>query len=310
MLPSNPLPRSPGVVAAIGARRIAALLYLGPVVFLLSTIALVIGLWKKIDLGGVEYGAVVVLAGLGVVSAVSLRRRLEQVSQALERAQRTTTVGLVTAGFAHEMKNALTVILGFTELARTAAERPTPPTDPKVTRHLRELEGEVRRTVKQLSSFLSYAGGEKVARLPRDLNELVKEALVTVRPMARMKELSLDDTLGAPPKVNCDPFALHQLLLNLLLNALDFAKERITVTTGVTPGGQAEIAVQDDGSGVPEEDRERIFQRFVTTRAGGNGLGLTTSREIAESHGGTLTLGPGPGARFVVQLPAAAPGPG
>ena len=131
--PNRP-PRSPGLVAAIGARRIAALLYLGPFVFLLSTIALVIGLWKKIDLGGVEYGAVVVLAGLGVVSAVSLRRRLEQVSQALERAQRTTTVGLVTAGFAHEMKNALTVILGFTELARTAAERPEPPTDPKVTR--------------------------------------------------------------------------------------------------------------------------------------------------------------------------------
>ena len=302
--PNRP-PRSPGLVAAIGARRIAALLYLGPIVFLLSTIALVIGLWKRIDLGGVEYGAVVVLAGLGVVSAVSLRRRLEQVSQALERAQRTTTVGLVTAGFAHEMKNALTVILGFTELARTAAERPAPPTDPKVTRHLRELEGEVRRTIKQLQSFLSYAGGEKVARLPRDLNELVKETLTTVRPMARMKELSLDETLGAPPKVNCDPFAVNQLLLNLLLNALDFAKERITLTTGVTENGQAEITVQDDGSGVPEEDRERIFQRFVTTRAGGNGLGLTTSREIAESHGGTLTLGPGPGARFVVRLPAA-----
>jgi signal transduction histidine kinase len=61
---------------------------------------------------------------------------------------------------------------------------------------------------------------------------------------------------------------------------------------------------------VPVPDRARIFQRFVTTRAGGNGLGLSTSREIAEAHGGTLTLASeGPGACFVVRLPAAEPVP-
>ena len=61
----------------------------------------------------------------------------------------------------------------------------------------------------------------------------------------------------------------------------------------------------DDGPGVPEKDRERIFQRFVTTRPGGNGLGLSTSREIAQAHGGTLTLveTAGGGATFVLQLP-------
>ncbi len=294
------------MVAAIGARRVAALLYFGPVVFLLATLVLVIGLWKKIDLGGVVYGAVVVLATLGVVSAISLRRRLAQVSAALERAQRTTTVGLVTAGFAHEMKNALTVILGFTELARTATERPDVAQDPqKAARHLREVDGEVRRTIKQLQTFLSYAGGEKVPRLARDVNELVKEALAMVRPMARMKELQLDDQLGAPPRVYCDPFMLHQLLLNLLLNGLDFAKTTLTVRTGKTSDGFAEIVIEDDGAGVPPEDRERIFQRFVTTRKGGNGLGLSTSREIAEDHGGTLELGDGPGAVFVVRLPGA-----
>ena len=298
------MPRSPGMIAAIGARRVAALLYAGPAVFLIATIVLVVGLYKKIDLGGVVYGAVVMLAALGVVSALTLRRRLAQVSAALERAQRTTTVGLVTAGFAHEMKNALTVILGFTELARTAAERPDVAQDPqKAARHLREVDAEVRRTVKQLQTFLSYAGGEKVPRLARDLNELVKEALAMVRPMARMKELQLDDQLGAPPKVHCDPFMLHQLLLNLLLNGLDFAKTKLTVRTGKTADGFAEIVISDDGAGVPPEDRERIFQRFVTTRKGGNGLGLSTSREIAEDHGGTLRLEDGPGAVFVVRLP-------
>jgi signal transduction histidine kinase len=65
------------------------------------------------------------------------------------------------------------------------------------------------------------------------------------------------------------------------------------------------VTVADDGPGVAPEDRARIFQRFVTTRPGGNGLGLSTSREIAQAHGGSLTLRDGgPGAVFVLQLPA------
>ncbi|MFL5457183.1 MAG: ATP-binding protein, partial [Myxococcales bacterium] len=114
-------------------------------------------------------------------------------------------------------------------------------------------------------------------------------------------------SMGDPPRVSCDPFAVRQMLLNLLLNALDFAHTRIVVTTSRSAEGDAEVIVADDGPGVPPQDRTRIFQRFVTTRAGGNGLGLTTSREIAEAHGGSLTLlDSSPGATFAVRLPAAA----
>ena len=297
---------APGILAAIHARRIVVLaLYWGPVVFLLSTVALVVSLYKGINLGGVVYGGVVVLAALGVGSAWSLQRRLQEISNALERAQRTSTVGLLTAGFAHEMKNALTVVLGFAELARTAAERAA--TEPKVTRYLRELENETRRTVAQLQSFLSYTSGERVPRRPQDVNELVADALTMIRPMARMKELLVEQQTGEPPRVDCDPFAIRQLLLNLLLNGLDFARGRIVITTARAADGAAEVLVADDGAGVPEKDRERIFQRFVTTRPGGNGLGLSTSRQIAEAHGGTLTLAEtsGGGATFALRLPAA-----
>jgi signal transduction histidine kinase len=254
---------------------------------------------------GVVYVAVAVLAALGAASGYVLRRRLHDLSRALERAQRTSTVGLLTAGFAHEMKNALTVILGFAELSRTAAEKTG--TDPKVLRHLREVENETRRTVAQLQSFLSYSAGERAPPVPHDVNELVRDALAWVKPMARMKELLVEETAGEPPRVACDAFAVRQLLLNLLLNALDFARTRIVVTTR-SADGAAEVTVADDGPGVPQQDRKRIFQRFVTTRPGGNGLGLTASREIAEAHGGSLTLlDSSPGATFAVRLPAAPP---
>jgi len=299
-------PVSPGILAALRARNIAvAALYWGPIVFLVSTIALVVSLWRGIDLGGVYYAGVVVLAGLGVVSALRLRARLGEISTALERAQRTSTVGLLTAGFAHEMKNALTVVLGFAELARTAAERTR--ADEKVGRHLKELENETRRTVAQLQSFLSYSSGEKVQKRPQDLNDLVADALQMVKPMARIKDLLMEQTKGNAPKVDVDPFAIRQLILNVLLNALDFARSRIAITTARTADGQAEVIVSDDGPGVPKKDRERIFQRFITTRPGGNGLGLSTSREIAQAHAGTLVVREteGGGATFVLTLPPA-----
>jgi len=304
-VPATRKATSPGVAAAHAARRIALLaVYFGPVVFLLATAILVIGLWKGLNLGGLLYLAVAVLAALGAASGYVLQRRLHDISGALERAQRTSTVGLLTAGFAHEMKNALTVILGFAELSRTAAEKAS--TDPKVLRHLREVENETRRTVAQLQSFLSYSAGDRAPHIPHDVNELVRESLTMVRPMARMKELVVEETAGEPPRVSCDPFAVRQMLLNLLLNALDFARSRIVVTTSRSADGDAEVVVADDGPGVPAQDRQRIFQRFVTTRAGGNGLGLTTSREIAEAHGGSLTLLDSPGgATFAVRLPAA-----
>src|SRR5256886_1113555 len=162
-------PTSPGILAALRARKIAvAALYWGPIIFLLSTIVLVVSLWKGINLGSLQYLAVLLLAAGGVASAWTLQRRLAEISVALERAQRTSTVGLLTAGFAPEMKNALPVVLGFAELARTAAERAQ--SDAKGTRHLKELENETRRTVAPLQSFLSYSAGEKVARRPPDVN--------------------------------------------------------------------------------------------------------------------------------------------
>ena len=137
------------------------------------------------------------------------------------------------------------------------------------------------------------------------MNELVNDALQMVRPMVRIKDLQLTQTAGEPPRVDADPFAIRQLLLNLLLNALDFASTRITIGTSRTADGSAEVVVADDGPGVPPENRERIFRRFVTTRPGGNGLGLATSRDIAQAHGGTLALREGEGATFVLTLPPA-----
>src|SRR5207237_10690017 len=106
--------------------------------------------------------------------------------------------------------------------------------------------------------------------------------------------------------IDCVPLGIRKRLRDLLLHALDYAGHRISIATSRTADGRAEVVVADDGPGVPAENRERIFQRFVTTRPGGNGLGLATIRDIARAHGGTLALRDGgPGATFVLTLPPA-----
>jgi signal transduction histidine kinase len=95
-------------------------------------------------------------------------------------------------------------------------------------------------------------------------------------------------------------------LLNLRRYAPRLPSGRGSASAPRTQDGQAEVIVADDGPGVAPENRDRIFLRFVTTRPGGNGLGLSTSREIAQAHGGTLLLRDGPpGATFVLTLPPA-----
>lgn len=246
-------------------------------------------------------------AALGALALhLRLRRKLAGLRRDLMRAQRSATAGRVTAGLAHELKNSLTVVAGFADLARGAAER-APGTDAKVLRHLRELDAEARRTAAFLQQFVAQADAPPAARAPHDVRDLLREALRLVGPMARLKELQLASEWGEAPRVSCDAAAIREVLLNLLLNALEFARGRISVAAGPGPGGGCEVRVEDDGPGVPAELRDRLFERSAGARPGGNGLGLWLGREVAEAHGGTLTLrpGPGPGACFVLRLPSA-----
>jgi signal transduction histidine kinase len=115
----------------------------------------------------------------------------------------------------------------------------------------------------------------------------------------------------APVQVDGDPDQLERVIGNLLDNAVRHARERVVVTLSEDAEGWAELAVDDDGPGVPPADRDRVFERFTrldearSARDGGAGLGLAIAHDIAERHGGSLRIDSGgaPGARFVLRLP-------
>ena len=254
-----------------------------------------------------------VAASIGEPSrGVVLTLRDRTVARALEadarRADRLEALAGVAAGIAHEVKNPLGGIRGAAQLlSRTAegAER----------EYLDLIVREVDRIASLVDRLRDLSAPESGRREPVDLNRLLHE-LVRLQELtgeARI-DLDLDPSL---PTVDGDPEALRRAFLNLVRNALEAARAVVTVSTRVETGRRfrdregrlhplVRVVVEDDGAGIAEEARGKLFHPFFTTKPKGTGLGLATAQRVTHDHDGTIDLeaGAGGGARFVVTLVA------
>jgi len=223
-----------------------------------------------------------------------------------EHTRKLATVGGLAAGVTHEARNLLTGVVGFAHvlLAKTP--------EGEARDMLKLIDTEARRCVELLSSYLklSRSGAETTRFL--NVSEIVQpiERLVSYQLRERNCTLavSIQDDL---PRVLGSCGELQRVLINLVLNAADATGDggHVYVRAGCDDGQSVQISVTDDGPGVPDELRERIFEAFFSTKAvgDGTGLGLALSRRIVEAHRGVLVLEPdrGLGTTFTVQLPVA-----
>ena len=204
------------------------------------------------------------------------------------------------ADAAHELRSPLARMR--TELEVDAAHPAS--ADPAATARsvLAETVG-LQQLVDDLLLLARGDAGVTGRSIPVDLDDVVARA-VRSRDDARVVVAYL-----APVQVLGDGDQLERVVANLLDNAGRHARERVVVA--LAAGDAAELTVTDDGPGIPAADADRVFERFTrlddARTGGGAGLGLAIARDIAERHGGTLTVGsgPGPGARFVLRLPVA-----
>jgi signal transduction histidine kinase len=231
--------------------------------------------------------------------------RLQQREREVRRAEQLASLGQLAAGVAHEIRNPLTSIKMLVQSGQDG--------ETLTGEDLRVIEAEVRRMEGSLRTFLDFARPAKAERRPTELVGAVRGAFDLLRPRAERQGVGLVLRADGPVTVPADPSQLHQVLVNLGLNALDVMPGGGTLTVVVrpTPGG-AEAAVSDTGPGVRADVLPRLFQPFVSGKDTGLGLGLVIAKRIAEDHGGTLTGGnaPGGGARFVLTLSAHTDGGG
>ncbi|GAB4259960.1 ATP-binding protein [Deferrisoma sp.] len=231
----------------------------------------------------------------------------ERATRKLLENERLVAVGQIVAGVAHEVNNPLAAI----ESALFQVERCCQGDGTRYAGVIREGLERIRRVVGQLVD-LTRSG--EIRREPAALPEVFQSASLFAKMALKRKGVRLESA-GAVPDVAfpADRTKVHQVLLNLLLNAADAAGDGGTVRLEAGADEDAVwLAVEDSGPGVPSGDAERIFEPFFTTKppGKGSGMGLAISRRIAEGHGGTLTVERGrtlPGARFVLRLPRTNP---
>lgn len=235
-----------------------------------------------------------------------IARLARTVNDTLDRLERSDArQRQFTADASHELRNPLAAVRSRLEVA-LAVDRPD---RESVAAALADTE-RLQRIAADLLLLARLDGGPAPRTEPVDL------ALLAAEDAARRggSRVAVRVEAGTPVPAAGDPARLERALANLVDNAVRYARTEVVVRAARDGAGRALLEVLDDGPGIPEADRERVFERFVRLDAdrgrasGGTGLGLAIAREIARAHGGEVevTAGPGPegGARLALRLPA------
>lgn len=241
-------------------------------------------------------GWLVTVATLAIAFLVVL-----YLSRALVDQERLAAVGEMASAVGHELRNPLTSLMNTLFLLRSTIPAEAAP---DLERHLGTAEREARRAASITEDLMAFVRPRRASISLVDLEETARWALGSTPPPATVRvETALESAA-----VLADPDQVVEILANLLSNAYASMPAGGTVRVGAgADRGAVLLVVEDDGEGMDEAVRARVFEPFFTTRARGTGLGLAIVQRLVEEQGGTIAVesAPGQGARFLVRLPRA-----
>ncbi|MDD5085252.1 MAG: ATP-binding protein [Candidatus Omnitrophica bacterium] len=237
--------------------------------------------------------------------AVSFNKMTEELKDAQDtavRAEKLAAIGKLSSGIAHELRNPLGVMknvvyyLNMLELGKD---------NPDVTENIEVLSKEIERSDKIISDLLEFARAKKPALKSENVNDIVKDILKRLEISSAVEiTTELDNNL---PAVEADAIQLQHVFYNIATNALQAMEKdggRLKIRTGLK-GNFAEISFADTGCGIPEENRNKVFDPLFSTKQKGTGLGLSVCQSLVEGHHGMIEVEsqPGKGTTFTVKLP-------
>jgi signal transduction histidine kinase len=237
------------------------------------------------------------------------RRRVERYHyEQMKRADRLASIGEMAAGIAHEIKNPLAGIAGVIQVLKK---------DQAIGDQRRvvldEVLSQVERMDKAVRNLLSFARPPEPKMTLVDINELIGKLLDFLAPQFAKNGIAAERKLSpGMPWLTLDPDLVQQALINIALNAIQampdggrFAVETRAAKPGPDTEGSVEVVFRDTGKGITQDNLNRIFSPFFTTRQQGTGLGLSITQRIIEQHGGEIAVisSPGKGATFTITFP-------
>lgn len=217
-----------------------------------------------------------------------------QIQQRMRQQERVLATGRLAAGVAHEIRNPLNAI----QILIQRVEREIRPGG-EMEDKLHTFTGVIREELKRLNTiveeFLEFARSKPPSFKQCDPAKIVKDVCFLEGGVAKSRRITLKEVIkGEIGLISADPEQIKQSLLNVMQNALDATPEdgEITLRT-VQNNGWTEFTVTDTGPGMSEEEYEKAFDLYYSTKEQGTGLGLAITQRIIEQHGGEITLGPG-----------------
>ena len=230
-----------------------------------------------------------------------LKIREEQIQQS----ERLATVGHMAAGVAHEVGNPLTAISSLVQVCQRKTD------DPFIQDQLKKVRDHIQRITKIVRDLVDFSRPSSLKTEVMNVNEIIKSAVGLLKHDARCRSVTFNLELSSRlQKIEGVPDHIHQVVVNILLNAVDAMKgiknPRVDIRTW-QDDGFIKIAIEDIGEGIPDKQLNRIFEPFFTTKevGSGTGLGLSVSHGIITKMGGTIEVESqeGVGTTFILNLP-------
>jgi PAS domain S-box-containing protein len=244
--------------------------------------------------------------GLGALVTLRDLESVEAIESELELSRRMSAIGRLTSGVAHEVKNPINAIVVHLELLKNKLEG----ANPSANRHLDVIDAEIRRLDRVVQTLVDFSRPVELQLREQDLRAVIGDVLALATDELGMRNVTVHSELpSSPVPVNVDADLLKQAVINVVQNGAQAMPEggRLDVVLE-TDRKFAILRVLDQGVGIPEELREKIFDLYFTTKSEGSGIGLAMTYRILQLHHGSVevqsTVGQGSEFRFRIPLSA------
>ena len=266
------------------------------------------------------------IAGLSldITEQEAAERERMKIEKQMQQAQKLESLGVLAGGIAHDFNNLIMGMVGHADLALASGSDIG-----KVRSHVESVLASCQRAADLANQLLAYSGKGQFVLAPAEINHIVKDLQDLLKVSISKKAVVQFELLDSLPAIECDITQIHQVLMNLIVNASDALEGQpgvITLQTGkmrieeddpvslvgglegqqtLAPGDYVFVRVSDTGTGITKADQQKIFDPFFTTKKTGHGLGLASVLGIIRSHGGGISVDSkvGKGTSCCVYLP-------